>query len=205
MGNRRVLLQYAVTAGAALALQPSKASAEQRVRPPGLPANKKRKARRIGNQLVRSKTLAFKELDQLVSQTPRGDIVSTLFVVFRESIEQTNEDKLQWLSKLKQLNDISEALGDYLKGLCDGLNIDTDGKAKAKGEDNKCTPAGAADLAARLERARRRLEGAIRKAGKRKLDPPAKLMLASLDRDRRLLVKAKSIYSRLPSSKKKKK
>ena len=46
---------------------------------------------------------------------PAGNIMETLFLVFRESIEKTNEDKKHFLDKLKMYNDMGDALGDYLK------------------------------------------------------------------------------------------
>lgn len=46
-----------------------------------------------------------------------GDIMSQLFAIFRESIEATNADKRYWLGKLAEMNDVSSALGNYLKQL----------------------------------------------------------------------------------------
>ena len=46
-----------------------------------------------------------------------SDIMATLFLVFRESIEEANEDKKYFLEKLRTMNKISQALGDYLKEL----------------------------------------------------------------------------------------
>lgn len=48
---------------------------------------------------------------------PASDIMASLFHIFRESIEQTNEDKKHFLEKLTTMNEISEAMGNYLKEL----------------------------------------------------------------------------------------
>ncbi len=54
----------------------------------------------------------------LAKEISKGsDIMATLFLVFRESIEETNEDKKYFLEKLRMMNKISQALGDYLKEL----------------------------------------------------------------------------------------
>ena len=58
---------------------------------------------------------------QSVQSHPQHDVQAILFMVFRESIQQTNADKRYWLGRLQDMNKISEALGDYLKQLNDGL------------------------------------------------------------------------------------
>ncbi len=58
------------------------------------------------------------------------NIMEALFLVFRESIEETNSDKKYFLDKLKMYNEMSEALDDYLGELVDvaheGLDKDND-------------------------------------------------------------------------------
>jgi hypothetical protein len=49
-------------------------------------------------------------------------IMDTLFAVFRESIEDMNEDMQYFAQKLKMYNDIGEALSNYLSGLVDVMN-----------------------------------------------------------------------------------
>lgn len=49
-------------------------------------------------------------------------IMETLFMVFRESIEEMNEDKQYFLEKLKMYNDMGEELSEYLKELNDVMN-----------------------------------------------------------------------------------
>ena len=42
------------------------------------------------------------------------NIYELLFLVFRESIEQTNLDKAYFLTKIQEFNDMAEGLSDYL-------------------------------------------------------------------------------------------
>jgi len=58
---------------------------------------------------------------QSVETYGQNDVMATLFMVFRESIQQTNEDKRYFLQRLQEMNQIAEALGDYLRELNDGL------------------------------------------------------------------------------------
>lgn len=64
--------------------------------------------------------------------TPLADkslgIMETLFLVFRESIEETNKDKQYFLTKLKMYNDMGEALSDYLKELTTAMDLGGGGK-----------------------------------------------------------------------------
>ncbi len=55
-------------------------------------------------------------------------IMETLFLVYRESIEETNEDKRFFLTKLKMFNDMGEALSDYLRELTTALDMGGGGK-----------------------------------------------------------------------------
>jgi hypothetical protein len=43
--------------------------------------------------------------------------MAVLFLVFRDSIVEQNEDKKHWLDKLAMANEIADALSDYLKEL----------------------------------------------------------------------------------------
>ncbi len=49
------------------------------------------------------------KLSNYMQQFPYGDVMSSLFYVFQESIKQTNEDKAYFLHKLSDMNKISEA------------------------------------------------------------------------------------------------
>jgi hypothetical protein len=60
-----------------------------------------------------------------VDSNPQQDVMRTLYMVFRESIQQTNEDKSYWIEKLNRHNEISNALGEYLKELNDALGTGT--------------------------------------------------------------------------------
>ncbi len=48
-----------------------------------------------------------------------GNIMEVLFLCFKESIKETNEDKKYFLVKLQEYNKMGEALGDYLSELAD--------------------------------------------------------------------------------------
>ncbi len=50
-----------------------------------------------------------------------SDVLGVLFLVFRESIRQTNNDKRYWIEKLQLNNSIGEALSDHLKELTDAM------------------------------------------------------------------------------------
>jgi len=63
---------------------------------------------------------------------PKGDVMSALFHVFKESIEQTNEDKQYFLSKLADMNEIAEAMSDYLKELNEAF-VDTEAEVGSEG------------------------------------------------------------------------
>ncbi len=47
------------------------------------------------------------------------EIMDTLFLVFKQSIEETNEDKKYFLEKLKMYKEMGDALDDYLSDLVD--------------------------------------------------------------------------------------
>ncbi len=48
---------------------------------------------------------------------PGGNVMEVLYLVFRDSIRQTNEDKKYFLIKLQEYNKMAEALSDYLSEL----------------------------------------------------------------------------------------
>ncbi len=51
------------------------------------------------------------------AQFPNGNIMEVLFLVFRESIQETNEDKKYFLLKLQEFNTMAEKISDYLSHL----------------------------------------------------------------------------------------
>ena len=62
----------------------------------------------------------FKEyMQRIQAEQPHGNIMEVLFLVFKESIKQTNEDKKYFLQKLKMFNDMAESISDYLSYLVD--------------------------------------------------------------------------------------
>jgi hypothetical protein len=54
---------------------------------------------------------ALKLTDQLTPGGPNGNIMEILFSIFKESIQETNEDKKYYLAKLASLNKVSTSLG----------------------------------------------------------------------------------------------
>ncbi len=58
-----------------------------------------------------------KTLTSYMKNFKHGDVMAAIFHIFKEAIEETNEDKKFWLQKLENMNDIAEAMGDYLKEL----------------------------------------------------------------------------------------
>ena len=82
-------------------------------------------------QLLRRSEKTVREgLQELVERDPKlqrlvgasgglTNVLETLFTVLRESVNDQNEDKKYWLSKLKMRNKINEALADYLHDLLD--------------------------------------------------------------------------------------
>jgi len=62
----------------------------------------------------------------------RPNVHELLFLVFKESIKETNEDKKYFLLKLKEFNDMAEGLSQYL-----GELVDASSKLSAKGKDEE--------------------------------------------------------------------
>lgn len=86
-----------------------------------------------GKQALRTSVLTRKRTCALMGRiSPLADkslgIMETLFLVFRESIEETNEDKQYFLTKLKMFNDMGEALSDYLRELTTAMDMGGGGK-----------------------------------------------------------------------------
>jgi hypothetical protein len=72
-----------------------------------------------GSQSGKLEAAVFGELMAHFSKTPGTDPMATLFSVMKESIEETNRDKKYALEKLQSMNEIAEAMGDYLSELAD--------------------------------------------------------------------------------------
>ncbi len=72
---------------------------------------------------------ASEELNVSFTLNPLG----LQFMVFRESIAQVEENKKYWLSRMKETNEISEAISDYMKEINDALlHLQGSKKKKAK-------------------------------------------------------------------------
>lgn len=59
----------------------------------------------------------IRRINALQAEFPGGNIHEMLFLVFRESIQATNEDKRYFLRKLQDYNKMAETLSDYLSEL----------------------------------------------------------------------------------------
>ena len=79
-----------------------------------------------------AKTSEKKSAKPLKKTTVTYDVMQQLFNVFKESINQTNNDKRYMLEKLKFFNSIGEALSDYLKELVDEMAENDKGKDSEK-------------------------------------------------------------------------
>ncbi|MEL6547504.1 MAG: hypothetical protein AAFQ82_22965, partial [Myxococcota bacterium] len=81
---------------------------------PGVPTNLE------SNAALRTGSGDFAgKMQALEAAFPGGNVMEVLYLVFRESIRQTNEDKKYFLVKLQEYNTMAEALSDYLGELVD--------------------------------------------------------------------------------------
>ena len=71
----------------------------------------------------------------LASEFPHGNIMEVLFLVFKDSIEEVNEDKKYFLKKLMMYNDMAEGLSEYLQELLPASDELGKKIASAKSED----------------------------------------------------------------------
>ncbi|MFC1611453.1 hypothetical protein ACFL6C_10870 [Myxococcota bacterium] len=70
-------------------------------------------------------------LNGMMADFPEGNIMEVLFLVFRESIQQTNEDKKYFLIKLQEFNKMAEKISEYLSELVDksqDLSVKSEGQ-----------------------------------------------------------------------------
>ena len=56
-------------------------------------------------------------LKEYITLPDKDNIMTTLFNVFKQSIETTNGDKEYFLERIGQMSEISQSLSDYLKDL----------------------------------------------------------------------------------------
>ena len=59
-----------------------------------------------------------------------SDVLTTLFMVFRESVVQMNDNMEYWIDKLLLYNRLGEVISDHLKELTDVLGDVDEGKNK---------------------------------------------------------------------------
>jgi hypothetical protein len=59
----------------------------------------------------------WSDMAKLDALSQQGDVLATLFVVFRDSIETNSDTKTYLLERLEQINQISEGISDYLETL----------------------------------------------------------------------------------------
>jgi hypothetical protein len=59
------------------------------------------------------------ELLEVGAPSHGADLMALLYVVMGESIKESNESKLYWITRLAEMNKISEALSNYLKAVID--------------------------------------------------------------------------------------
>lgn len=76
----------------------------------------------------------------LDTSTSSGNIMEVLFLVFRESIEEVNEDKKYFLTRLEMYNKMGEALSKYLKCLREASQeLEKKVKRESDSENGKIT------------------------------------------------------------------
>jgi len=153
-------------------------------------------AAEIGRGLVRSGSDAQLSsfTRRIQAENPHGNIMEVLFLVFRESIEATNEDKKYFLEKLKKYNDMGEALSDYLSQLMDEAG-DIGRLAAAEGRGGGSGGCGADDVneaTNRLDHAASQVEAQIAKLpAEARSSSDVQQLARSLRRDRQLIALAR--------------
>lgn len=175
------------------------AAAQTQTRSLALAPGIRAEAAEIGRGLVRSGSDAQlgSFMRRIQAENPHGNIMEVLFLVFRESIEATNEDKKYFLEKLKMYNDMSEALSDYLSQLMDeagdiGRRAAAEGRGGGSGSNGGCGADDVNETTIRLDHAASQVEAQIAK-----LPPEARSssdvqqLSRSLRRDRQLIALAR--------------
>jgi hypothetical protein len=71
----------------------------------------------LANPTAANNAEFISKIGALKAEYPNGNIMEVLFLVFRESIKETNEDKKYFLKKLQEYNDMAEGLSAYLSEL----------------------------------------------------------------------------------------
>lgn len=112
-------------------------------------------ATQVGRNLARAPTDTA-TLQQLVEKTPHSDVMEVLYLVIRESIRESNEDKKFYLSKLKQQNAIAASLRAHREDMADASSSLADCASPAG-----CGPQVISDQTAKMEASLVRVEAAI--------------------------------------------
>jgi len=189
--NRRIFLQVIVFASAAffgrypaMAFRKAKTPALKKTT---LSPTLLKEARDIGRDLVQGNRLFFARLDRFMAEIPNNDPMGPLFLIFKESIRQTNEDKRYFLDKLKKHNEIQEAMAVYLKDM-DHTAMKTTG----------CTPPRAIANTYKLEKSIKNVELKIKRLPKQfRTTRYIQSLSQSLARDRKIIRKARKIYKNI--------
>jgi hypothetical protein len=154
-------------------------------------ASHRTQAAQVGRTLARQPSEA--KLRDFVEHVEAGDpgvnIMALLFFVFRESIEQTNEDKKYFLAKLRMYDTMGEALSEYLSELAQAAR---DMGSPGNGQAGGCGGAEADARADQLDRAAARVQARIAElAPEARGSPDVRQLDASLARDRALIALAR--------------
>jgi hypothetical protein len=72
-----------------------------------------------GGQTSETEATVFSELMAHFANTSGTDPMTALFATMKDSVEEMNRDKKYALEKLQSMNEIAEAMGDYLSELAD--------------------------------------------------------------------------------------
>lgn len=90
----------------------------------------------LANPTDTNQQAAVSAVGNLASAEGEMNVYDLLFLVFRESIHETNQDRAYFLSKIQMFNKIAEGLSDYLGDLVDASQ-ELSEKAKDKEDPSK--------------------------------------------------------------------
>jgi hypothetical protein len=71
----------------------------------------------FANPTAANKDDVIGNMKAVQAKYPNGNVMELMFLVFRESIKETNEDKKYFLIKLQDFNSMAEGVSDYLSTL----------------------------------------------------------------------------------------
>ena len=90
----------------------------------------------LANPTDANQQAAVQAVGNLASAEGEMNVYDLLFLVFRESIHETNQDRAYFLSKIQMFNKIADGLSDYLGDLVDASQ-ELSEKAKDKEDPSK--------------------------------------------------------------------